>query len=451
MIFGYIVLFVALLISVVSAYYSILGLTAIFSASVVPIIIMGAALELGKISGTLWLHYYWERALWRLKIYLVPAIVMLMFLSSMGIFGYLSKSHSSQSLVSGDVAAKVQIFDEKIKTQQDNIVSDRKVLTQMDAAVDQLVGRTDDAKGVNRSLQVRRSQAKERDRVQADIDTAQSIITKLQEDRAPVAAEVRKVVADTGPIIYIAALIYGDNPSQNLLESAVRWVIIIIVSVFDPLAIVLLLAATSSIEWERDDRKKRLSNESEQTISTQVENLPVPILEVPIETEIIVNNVDIMGEEIKSDNVFDVEQFYDPSYEHVDNQVVEEPTDHVDLQLEEIIDTNIEEPFRDPIVTTSDQMAEFWERAYQYKKVLESEPTVEPSTVEPSTEVITPKPLSFTIARAVDNPVDHKDAAFDKQYVDHLIMLIGNGKITVDELSIVEQEQVRAALQQATI
>ena len=257
MIFSIITLLVALIISSISAYFSIVGLAAIFSAAFWPIVIMGSSLELGKIVSTLWLHYYWDQAGIKLKLYLVPSVCMLMFLTSMGIFGFLSRSHSEQGLLSGDVASKVQIFDEKIKTQKDNITQARKDLQQMDAAVDQMIGRTTDDSGVQKSTTIRKNQAKERSRLQKEIEDSQKKVVTLQEERAPIAAEVRKVESDTGPIKYIAALIYGDNPDQNLLEAAVRWVIIIIVSVFDPLAIVLLLAATSSIDWAREEKKRK--------------------------------------------------------------------------------------------------------------------------------------------------------------------------------------------------
>jgi hypothetical protein len=98
---------------------------------------------------------------------------------------------------------------------------------------------------------LRRSQARERTALQNDISKAQKEITVLQEQRAPVAAENRKIEAEVGPIKYIAALVYGDNPEANTLEKAVRWVIILIVIVFDPLALTLLLAATKTFEWER--------------------------------------------------------------------------------------------------------------------------------------------------------------------------------------------------------
>jgi hypothetical protein len=249
MLFGYFTLFVALLIEVVAAYYSITGLAAIFSGAIIPILIMGGSLELGKVVAAVWLKNNWERASLTFKAYLLPAVIMLMLITSMGIFGFLSKAHNDQNLVSGDVQGKIAIYDEKIKIQKDNIESARKALQQMDAAVDQTMSRSSDEKGADKATAIRRGQARERGNLQAEIARAQGEIVKLNDLRAPIAAEVRKVEAEVGPIKYIAKLIYDDNPDANILEKAVVWMIVIIVAVFDPLALVLILAAQQSIRW----------------------------------------------------------------------------------------------------------------------------------------------------------------------------------------------------------
>ena len=254
MIFGIFVLFIALAISAIAEYYSIIGLTAIFTAAFWPIVIMGVALAFGKITATVWLKLNWNRSPIAYKIYLTLAIAVLMLLTSIGCFGFLSKAHSDQTLVSGDSMSKVAIYDEKIRISKDNIDADRKALKQMDEAVDQVMGRSQDEKGADKAVALRRSQAKERTRLLADIDAEQKKISALSEERAPLAAEFRKIEADVGPIKYIAAFIYGDNPDANILERAVRWVIILIVLVFDPLALVLILAAQQSIKWAREDR-----------------------------------------------------------------------------------------------------------------------------------------------------------------------------------------------------
>jgi hypothetical protein len=220
--------------------------------------IMGSILELAKVVVTIWLHEYWPRARWLMKLYLVSAVIMLMLITSMGIFGFLSKAHSDQSLVSGNSQAKVSIFDEKIRTSKENIDANRRALKQMDEAVDQVMGRSADEKGAEKAVQIRRSQNKERARLIAEIDTEQKTVAKLNEEAAPLRAEFRKIEAEVGPIKYIAALIYGDNPDANILERAVRWVIILLVCVFDPLAIMMLLASTESLKWAREGRTSRV-------------------------------------------------------------------------------------------------------------------------------------------------------------------------------------------------
>jgi len=262
MLFGYFTLVVALIISAVAAYYSIVGLTAIFGAAVISIIVMGVVLEVGKVTAAVWLKINWSRARFTYKLYLVPAVAFLMLLTSMGIFGFLSKAHSDQNLISGDSQSKIAIYDEKIKTQRDNIELARRALTQMDTQVEARLSRGDSEAGAERAVQIRRQQSAERNKLQKEIADAQKIIGQLQEQRAPIAAEVRKVEAEVGPIKYIAALIYGDNPDNDLLERAVRWVIIIIVAVFDPLALVLILAAQQSLNWAREDQLAAAQDQS---------------------------------------------------------------------------------------------------------------------------------------------------------------------------------------------
>ena len=266
MIFGYLMMAIAITISAIAAWYSVEGLTAIFAAAVVPVIIMGGALEAGKITATVWLHNNWARISWAYKTYLIPAIVFLMLLTSMGIFGFLSKAHSDQNLVSGDAMSKVAIYDEQIKTEKDNIDANKRALQQMDAQVDSLLGRTDTERGAERAVLVRKQQARERASLQTEIVTAQKKIARLQQERAPLAAEFRKIEADVGPVKYIAAFVYGDNPDANVLERAVSWIIILIVIVFDPLALCLILASNKQLEWAREDKKGLVHTEEEEIV-----------------------------------------------------------------------------------------------------------------------------------------------------------------------------------------
>ena len=248
----YLLFATALGLSACAAYYSVMGLVAIFASAVVPIFIMGTLLEASKLVVASWLYRNFKEVPVLLKTYFTIALVILMMLTSMGIFGYLSKAHLDQAVPSGDVAAKLALIDEKIKTEKENVNASRKELTQLDAQVDQTLSRTTEANGAERAISIRRSQQKDRQRILNEIGTSQTKIAKYNEERAPIASEVRKVEAEVGPIKYIAALIYGDNPGDDILEKSVRWVIIMIVSVFDPLAVLLLIAAN----WQQKREKE---------------------------------------------------------------------------------------------------------------------------------------------------------------------------------------------------
>jgi len=260
MLVGLLTLLSALSISVVAIYYSVVGLTAIFSAAALAIMIMGVSLEVGKLVTVVWLHQNWKTAPRLIKIYLSTALVVLMLVTSMGIFGFLSKAHMDQSVPTGDVADKVALYDEKIKTQKENIDAYRKALRQMDESVDQVMARSSDEKGADKAAALRRSQQKERNQLQADIGKAQAEIAKLNNERAPIAKELRKVEAEVGPIKYIANFFYGDT-DQSILEKAVTWVILTLIFVFDPLAIVLLIAAQVSIKQALDKKKSQPKEE----------------------------------------------------------------------------------------------------------------------------------------------------------------------------------------------
>jgi len=161
-----ITLLTALTLSTIAAWYSITGLTAIFAAAVIPIIIMGGALEFAKVITTVWLHRHWDRVSLKIKCYLSIAVVALALLTSMGIYGFLSKAHIDQGIPTGDVAAKVSLLDEKIKIQRENIEVARQALAQMNAQVDQRLGRSASEQGAERAVVIRRQQSGERNKLQ---------------------------------------------------------------------------------------------------------------------------------------------------------------------------------------------------------------------------------------------------------------------------------------------
>jgi hypothetical protein len=283
-------LITALLLSGIAAWYSVVGLTAIFAAAVIPIIIMGGALEFAKVITTVWLHRYWDKCKWAMKTYLTGAVIVLALVTSMGIFGFLSKAHMDQGIPTGDVAAQIQLFDDKIAIQKElisserqNIEAARKTLSQMDAQLTARLDRGDSEASVERAVQIRAQQRRERTTLNAEIAAAQKRIEasnleiqKLSIEKAPLASKYRAIEAEVGPIKYIAALIYGDNPDTATLERAVRWVIILLIFVFDPLALMLVIAAISSYKWEFEKKKE---DEEEPTSFDNKGYLPLDPLE----------------------------------------------------------------------------------------------------------------------------------------------------------------------------
>jgi len=249
----YLLFAIALGLSTVAEWYAIVGLMAIFASAPIPIAIMGGLLGAAKLVIASWLYRNWKEIPVLMKTYFTISLLILMFLTSMGIFGFLSKAHLDQAVPSGDVMAKLSIVDEKIKTEKDNIDANRKALKQMDEAVDQTMARTDNENGATKAASLRRSQQKERGQLASEISKSQTNLAALQEQRAPIASEVRKVEAEVGPIKYIAAVIYEGTPTDDILEKAVRFVTMMIVAVFDPLAVLLLIAANWNMK--RKDAK----------------------------------------------------------------------------------------------------------------------------------------------------------------------------------------------------
>jgi len=257
MLFALITLLSAISLSAIAAYYSVIGLMAIFAASPIPIAIMGGALEFSKLIAASWAYKNWKIAPRFLKYYFTVAVMILMFITSLGIFGYLSKAHNDQSLISGDVSAKIEMIDEKIKVEKDNIDVNRKTLKQMDEAVDQVMVRSTNEKGAEKAASLRKAQQIERGRLLKEIETYNKRISTLNEERAPIATEIRKVEAEVGPIKYIAALIYGDSVDSNLLDKSVRFVIILLVLVFDPMAVLLVIAGNFSLRQIAKEKEEK--------------------------------------------------------------------------------------------------------------------------------------------------------------------------------------------------
>ena len=255
MLFGILTLLVGLAISVVAAWYSIVGLMAIFAAAKIPIAIMGAVLEVGKLLTASWLYQFWDKTNTLLKSYFTIAVVVLMFITSMGIFGFLSKAHMDQTLTVGDNSLLIERIDRKIEREKVKITDAETVVAQLDKTVQVLID-YDRIRGESGAIAVRESQNDERASLSNIIDQAYSKIDTLSVEKLELDKEQLELEAEVGPIKYIAAFIYGDELDKTLLERAVRWIIITIIFVFDPLAVLLIVAANMTLKEAMNKPKK---------------------------------------------------------------------------------------------------------------------------------------------------------------------------------------------------
>ena len=255
MFFGILTLLVGLAISGVAAWYSIVGLMAIFAAAKIPIAIMGAVLEVGKLLTASWLYQYWDKTNTLLKSYFTIAVVVLMFITSMGIFGFLSKAHMDQTLTVGDNSLLIERIDRKIDREKVKITDAETVVAQLDKTVQVLID-YDRIRGPSGAIAVRESQNDERATLSNIIDQAYNKIDTLSVEKLELDKEQLELEAEVGPIKYIAAFIYGDELDKTLLERAVRWIIITIIFVFDPLAVLLIVAANMTFKEALGKPKK---------------------------------------------------------------------------------------------------------------------------------------------------------------------------------------------------
>ena len=252
MILALLTLLTALAISAVAAYYSIIGLIAIFSSAVIPIAVMGVVLETGKLVTAAWVYHHWKRTPVLLKTYLISAVVVLMFITSMGIFGFLSKAHIEQTTVNSDNTLQIELIDTKIQRERDTIKRAENTLLQLDTALEKYV----ELGAVTKGLNARKEQEAERNELNTTIDESTDAIATLTQKKSELNADRIAIEAEVGPIKYISELIYGES-TKGVLEDAVRGVILIIVFVFDPLAVLLLVAANQSLLQEQQKRRRR--------------------------------------------------------------------------------------------------------------------------------------------------------------------------------------------------
>jgi hypothetical protein len=262
----------ALLLSGIAAYYSIIGLAAIFTGAFWPIVFMGSVLEMSKLVTASWLYRNWKTCPILLKSYLTFSVVVLMIITSMGIFGFLSKAHIDSTMDAG-----VNSVEIKTILQQEKIVKER---------LDYLLARAKDPSTAS-------------NRLDKQIQDTQKELSQLNKQKLPLLKENNKLEAEVGPIKYIGDMIYGTD-DENGLDKAVRLVIMLIMVVFDPLAVLLLIAANMSMRKKDEQPEVSLPVSVPETTELGVEAIqdiqerPDDKIEIPKE------NITSIEEDIES-------------------------------------------------------------------------------------------------------------------------------------------------------
>ena len=258
----YLILISGIALSIIAAGYSIIGLAALFAGATTAIYAMGGALEVAKLVMASWLYNNWKNPLLpkSIKYYLTSAVVVLIFITSVGIFGFLSKAHLDQVVPENNNALQIQIIDEQIEQRQNTISRSQTQLEKMDELV---INTTEEtswfSSSSQRAIDERNNQREERLLLEKTIDESLNKINELSDKKAGIRTEQLKLEADLGPIKYVAEFIYGDE-AENHFDKAVRIIIIILIFVFDPVAVLMLISANISFKERRMNQSSNLEN-----------------------------------------------------------------------------------------------------------------------------------------------------------------------------------------------
>jgi uncharacterized protein YlxW (UPF0749 family) len=253
-------------VSVVGAYYSILGLAALFAGAYWAVITMGVTLEIAKLVTVSWLYRNWNLDLLpqSIRAYLLSAVLMLMFITSIGIFGFLSKAHLDTAAPNTGNRLLVKNIERQIDSEKKAITGAQKIIDQLDTALDKVID-----KDADKGLIERQKQITERNRANNIIANSSKKITDLSNQKLKYDKDQLAIDKEVGPFKYVAEILFGDADDGNL-DRAVRFIIICLILVFDPLAVLMLVAVNVSIkEYQRN---KGMVNK-EETLEQQIERL----------------------------------------------------------------------------------------------------------------------------------------------------------------------------------
>ena len=234
---NYLALGTSLVIAGIAAYFSVLGLATIFAGAWLSVVIMTGVLEFGKIVTAAYLHLFWDRLNY-MKYYLVLSVVVLMLITSLGIFGFLSKANIDQTLKGDSFSLEMSIIEKRIEGEEGK-------LERLETRLEGL------------DLVISTARPQDRNLIAQDMDVIIDQVVKYNEELMPLKREQLMQEGEIGPIKYVAEVIYGQEESVKYLDNAVRWVIFALIFVFDPLAVLLLITSTSLIarKIEKDKPK----------------------------------------------------------------------------------------------------------------------------------------------------------------------------------------------------
>ena len=250
MFFGLLTLLVALAISTVAAYYSIVGLMAIFAGAKLAIAIMGVVLEIGKLVVASWTFQNWKRSPLSLRSYFIISVIVLMFITSLGIFGFLARAHIEQSSPTTLLEERIERVDLKIGQRQTQINRYQGRLDTLDQALQRYIELGAISKGLRKIGEMDNETAL----LKIKIEGLEDEIDSLSDEKYEFRNQLNLAMVEGGPIRYVASMIY-DEVNETQLEEAVRWIIILLIFVFDPLAVMLVIAANISLKVYRKERK----------------------------------------------------------------------------------------------------------------------------------------------------------------------------------------------------
>ena len=234
----------SLLVAGVAAYFSVIGLATIFAGSFWPVVVMAGVLEIGKLVTAGFLHIRWSDINRAMRYYLMTSVVVLMLITSLGIFGFLAKANIEQTLQGDSYSLELSILDKRLDAKEKELGRFEERLANLDFIID--TARPEDRNYIDRR------QRDERAQIATDIDLVVSEIVELNEEKMPIQREQLVQEGEIGPIKYVAEMLYGEDVAKDKLDNAARILIFFIIFAFDPLAVLLLVASLGIMAREND-------------------------------------------------------------------------------------------------------------------------------------------------------------------------------------------------------